>query len=215
MHALNGDLPSGSFGGRLGSFFYTTVRHTEFAPEWPITPDWAAVVRGLRGSLHLSQAQFATVCGLGRATVERWESRRTVPFRGDALQLLTLVKPHLDNPVQAGQALNAAAAVVLPKLTRPTARYTGRQLVALLKRANHDHTDLGRGLIGALLEAQILVAIEADGDELENTYLLLAGQVRADMAQPPWLVEMINDVQQLPNADRQLVASIARRLAGR
>ena len=188
---------------RFGPFYYATVHHTEFDPDWPIVTDWPEVIRGIRGSLHANQPDFAELCGLGRATVERWESKRTVPFRGDALQLLTVVRSNLNTPVQAGQALNLAAAAVLPHITRPTAQYVGRDITSWLKKTKHDHSDLARGLLQALSQARILVPIDPDGDELENLYFPLAGALRRPTKQPNWAHGLIGDLQHVSTGDRK------------
>jgi DNA-binding XRE family transcriptional regulator len=210
-HATNEDRRQGVKTSLPDSFVYATVPHTEFDPDWPIKPDWPYIVRGLRRALEASQVAFADLCSVSRPTVERWEAGSKVPHRGDALQLLKSVKRHLRTPIQAGQALNLAAAVVLPRLTRPTARYTGRQLVGMLKNQTGDHTDLGRSLLTALLSANILLAIDPSGDDLEDTFVLLAGQASVEVDQPPWLAELAQILRNASDSDRQLVLAIARR----
>lgn len=196
----------------LESYFYTTVYHSDFDPEWPISTDWPAVIRGLRGALGATQARFAEMCDIGRATVERWETGRMVPFGGNALKLLTLVSRHLITPVQAGQALNLAAAVVLPHLTRPTAEYAGLDLIAFLKSGKHDHTYLGPGLLSALVQARILLRVDIESDELEDTYFPLAARLRDDSALPEWAPRLIDDLLGVSDTDRKLVLDLATRL---
>ncbi|KAA1397783.1 helix-turn-helix domain-containing protein [Aeromicrobium ginsengisoli] len=196
-----------------GSFFFAAIYHTDFDPEWPIPTDWPAVVRGLRGSMGVSQAEFAEVCRLGRATVERWESGRSVPFRGDALTLLTLVRPNLKSPIQRGQALNLAAAAVLPQLARPTAEYLGTHVAGLLRSREHDHSDLGPGLLSALVESRILVTLDPSGNELEDSYIPLAYHRQASSDVPEWAPGLIRDVESLSSNDRRTVISLVKRLA--
>jgi transcriptional regulator with XRE-family HTH domain len=197
---------------KFDSYFTLTVIHSDFDPDWPITTDWPAVTRGIRGSLSLTQADFADLLGLGRATVERWESGRTVPFRGDGLQLLTMLRPHLQTPLQAGQALNVAASVVLPRITKPTAEYTGQYIANLLKSGKQDHSDLGAALLNAMETSRILVAIDPTGDELENTYFPLAARLRPQSDLPPWAVELVAILEQGTVADRRLVLDLVKRL---
>lgn len=196
-----------------GTYFFATIFHTDFAPDWPIASDWPAVIRGLRGSFGLTQAEFADLCGLGRATVERWEADKMTPFRGNALELLTLVRPHLRTPLQAGQALNLAAAAVLPHLTRPTSEYTGRDVVAPLRSGTHNHLDLGPALLNALETARILIVVEPGTDELDTVYFPLAGHLRDNSSLPAWAGSIVDDLARLSTADRKLVAILASRLA--
>lgn len=199
--------------GQFESFFVTVVLFTDFDPEWPISTHWPYAIRGLRGSMGKSQAEFAVLCGLGKATVERWEAARTVPFRGDALQLLTLVRPHLDSPIQAGQALNLAAAAVLPRITRPTAEYTGTSIAGMLVSGKHDHTDLARPLLQALVDSRILVPIEPGGDELADTYFPLAGRLHHNSDLPSWAHQLVDDLLAASQPDRKLVLALAKRIA--
>jgi len=74
--ALECRLPSGERcrASRVleGPVWLVLLRHRlphRFDPDWPIVTDWPAVIRGLRGSLHSSQPEFAELFGLGRATV--------------------------------------------------------------------------------------------------------------------------------------------------
>lgn len=205
------DYPA-SESGNYDGYFYTTVLHSDFDPEWPITTDWPSVVRGLRGSFGLSQAAFATMCGIGRATVERWEAGRMVPFGGDTLTLLTQVGPRLESAIQAGQALNLAAAVVLPHLTRPTAEYQGRDLVAFLNDGKHDHRYLGRGLLNALVASRILVPLHFEDDELDDSYFPLAARLRDPVGLPEWAPGLIDDLLAARESDRALVLELAARL---
>lgn len=213
-HLANDAAKGARWDDPFGSFYFTTIHHTDFDPDWPILTDWRAVVRGLRGTLHLSQQGFADLCGLGRATVERWETNRAVPFGGNALQLLTIVRPSLTTPVQAGQALNLAAAAVLPHLTRPTARYLGQEIASWLRRDKHDHRDLTHALLEALVTARILVPVGLDDDELEKRlYLPLPGQLRRPVDQPSWADGLVSDLQEATDDDRQLVIDLAHRFA--
>ncbi|MCR1785922.1 helix-turn-helix domain-containing protein [Nocardioides carbamazepini] len=211
-HANHRNGRSGRGSDAFESYFYATVFHTDFAPEWPIATDWPAVVRGLRGSFALAQTDFAELCGLGRATIERWESGKVTPFRGDALQVLSLVRPHLCTPVQAGQALNLAAGAVLPHLTRPTSEYLGADVVAPLCRDGHNHSDLGPAVLSALESARILVVLDPGSDELDTTYFPLVNRPAADGHDLQWAQGILKDLAKLSNADRQLVARLARRL---
>jgi transcriptional regulator with XRE-family HTH domain len=210
---LSGRGPGGSSASRFESFFITVVLFTDFDPVWPIKTNWPYAIRGLRGSMRKSQIEFAELCGLGKATVERWEAGKTLPFRGDALQLLTLVRPHLHDPVQAGQTLNLAAAAVLPHITRPTAEYTGAHIVRLLSSGKHDHTDLARPLITALVDSRILVPIDPGGDELADTYFPLAGRLHQHNDLPPWAHQLIDDLAAASDSDRAFVLDLAKRLS--
>lgn len=193
-------------------WFVLTVNHADFDPEWPITTDWPTVVRGIRRALGRSQADFAQLLDVGRATVERWETGRTIPFRGQALQLLTLVRPQLTTELQAGQALNLAAAVVLPHVTRPTAEYTGAFIAGLLKEGRHDHTDLAPALLNALTDARILVAIDPGGDELKDTYFPLAARLVNPSGLPGWALKLVDLLEGAADDDRALVIALAHRL---
>jgi transcriptional regulator with XRE-family HTH domain len=201
--------------GTYDAFFYTTVYHSDFDPEWPITTDWPTVIRGLRGSFNVSQHDFAHMCKVGKASVERWETGRTIPLRGDALQLLSLIRPVLQTPLQAGQALNLAAAAVLPHLTKPTAEYMGTDLLKLLRSGKNDHSYLGAALISALVNARILVPLNFDDDALNDTYFPLAARRRVDHQSPDWASGLIDGMSALGSADRDLVLALVRRLAPR
>jgi transcriptional regulator with XRE-family HTH domain len=198
--------------GTIDSYFLTTVYHSDFDPEWPIATDWPAVLRGLRGSMHMSQVSFAETFGLGRATVERWEAGKSVPFKGDARQLLTLVRSHLATPIQAGQALNIAAAIVLPRLTKPTAEYVGRELLASLTVGKHDHAYLGPGLLDALVTARVLVPLHYADEPMDDTYFPLAARLRDSTNLPDWASPLIEDLLALTREDRELVTALVGRL---
>jgi transcriptional regulator with XRE-family HTH domain len=199
--------------GTIDSYYFTTVYHSDFDPEWPIATDWQAVIRGLRGSFHMSQARFAETFGLGRATVERWETGRAVPFGGDALQLLTLIRSHLVTPIQAGQALNLAAAVVMPRLTKPTAEYVGRELLAVLTVGKHDHAYLGPGLLDALVTARVLIPLHYADEPMDDTYFPLAARLQSQKPLPGWAPQLIEDLLTMAPKDRELVTDLVARLA--
>jgi len=210
---LSGRGPGGSPAGQFESFFITVVLFTEFDPVWPIKTNWPYAIRGLRGSMRKSQIEFAEMCGLGKATVERWEVGKTLPFRGNALQLLTLVRPHLHDPIQAGQTLNLAAAAVLPNITRPTAEYTGASIASLLASGKDDHRDLARPLITALVDSRILVPIDPSEDQLAATYFPLAGRLHQHSDVPSWAHQLIVDLATACASDRSFVLDLARRLS--
>jgi hypothetical protein len=213
VHVASSRGPDLAHAEQFQSFFVTVVLFTDFDPEWPISTHWPYAIRGLRGSMGKSQADFASICGLGKATVERWEAARTLPFRGDALHLLTLIRPSLENPIQAGQALNLAAAAVLPGITRPTAEYTGAYIAGMLASGKHDHTDLARPLLQALVASRILVPIEPGGDELADAYFPLAGRLHNNSDVPSWAHQLVEDLGAASEPDRKLVLNLARRLA--
>lgn len=214
IHQVNeGPVPT-DWTAPFGSFFYRVRYHTDFDPEWPISIDWPAVIKGVRNSLHVSQAAFAQMCQIGRATVERWEKGTMLPFKGNAHQLLDLVRGHIVTPVQAGQVLNIAAAAVLPRLTRPTAEYKGREIANWLRSDRSDHSDLAYGLLGALTHARILIAIEGEDETLEDTYFPLAGRLHQPTEQPEWVARLLRDLGGLSPGDRRLVLAMTRRLAG-
>lgn len=197
---------------RFESYFYLSVNHSDFDPDWPISTDWPAVVRGVRGALGRTQAEFAGLLGLGRATVERWEAGTTKPFRGNGLELLTLLRPHLRTPVQAGQALNVAAAVVLPHITQPTAEYSGQSIANLLNQGAHNHADMGPALLNALSTSHILVAIDPTGNELEDRFFPLAARFRPTGDLPRWASDLIDNIIRLDDRDRRLVTDLVGRL---
>ncbi|UUW88652.1 helix-turn-helix domain-containing protein [Pimelobacter simplex] len=161
----------------------------------------------------MSQARFAEAFGLGRATVERWEAGKAVPFKGDALQLLTLIRSHLNTPIQAGQALNLAAAVVMPRLTKPTAEYVGRELLAVLALGKHDHAYLGPGLLDALVTARVLVPLQYADEPMDDTYRPLAARLRDQRSLPDWAGHLIDDLLTMAPGDRQLVTDLVDRLS--
>ncbi len=196
-----------------GLVYFKTAHHTEFAPEWPVATDWPLVIRSLRSSLGMTQASFAAAAEIGTATVERWETGRSVPFGGDALQLLSLAAPLVDEPVQRGQLLNVAAAAVLPRITRPTATYKGTEIVNWLRSGKHDHRSLGDALLHTLREARILVPVEETGNELvDDEYFPLAGNLRGAAEEPAWLPEFIRLGSRLETSDRQVIVHLMRRL---
>lgn len=58
-------------------------------------------VRNLRNELHMSQAVFASVCGVSNKTVEAWESGKNRPT-GPAVRLMGMIKENhklIDNMV--------------------------------------------------------------------------------------------------------------------
>lgn len=203
-------LPSDKYDG----YFYLSVNHSDLDPEWPISTDWPAVVRGLRGSLNKTQAEFAELLQLGRATVERWEAGTAKPFRGNGLELLTLLRPHLENELQAGQVLNVAASVVLPHITQPTAEYSGQYLARLLNDGKHHHDDLAPAMLAALSTSRILVAIESTGDELEDTYFPLAARLHPAGELPRWAADLVDRIMRLDRQDQGLITNLVQRLEG-
>lgn len=215
MQSMNLDEGHQSRDDPFVMFFFTSIAHTTFDPEWPIEPNWPAMVRGVRSSLGLSQAAFAERCGFGRASVERWETGQSAPLHGNALQLLSAIRPHLSGPLQAGQALNFAAAAVLPQLAQPTARYTGAQIKQMLRAGADDHTDLALNLLAALVDSHILVVVETGRDELDSLYIPLAGRLASEAHTPGWLPELREHAEVMTAKDRGLLLSLARRLARR
>jgi hypothetical protein len=118
--------------------------------------------------------------------------------------------------VQAGQLLNLAAAGVLPRLTRPTAEYSGIEIASWLRSGNDDHTDLADPLLQALVAARIIIPIAASGNgALGDTYFPLAGRFRDPAPLPGWAGALITDVESLTQQDRGLVQTLARRLAAK
>jgi hypothetical protein len=177
-----------------------------------MTTHWPYAMRGLRGSMGHSQSGFADGCELGQATVERWESGKAIPFRGDALKLLSQVRDHLEGPIQASQALNLAAGAVLPHITGRPPSTAAPISPKMLVSGKHDHRDLARPLLSALFDSRILVPIEPGGDELEDTYFPLVGRLHHTGELPPWAYDLVDALGSASDSDRSLVLDLVKRL---
>lgn len=198
----------------LAQFEISTIDHTSFAAEWPITPDSSAIVAGFRRSVGLTQAAFAQAISVSRVSVERWESGKIRPFRGDSLELLTALRPLATSPLSAGQLLNAAAAVVLPVLKRPTATYSGAFISDLLSSGRRRHSDLAPALLTALIDSKILapVADQNEGD-LDAEYIALAGVVAVGRTEHSDSEDVLRVARSLSAHDRRLWIELGERLA--
>jgi DNA-binding XRE family transcriptional regulator len=197
----------------LALIFARFVDHTDFEPTWPIRVDFQLVLRGLRRSLSMSQVAFAEACEVATATVERWEAGTTIPFKGDAIELLGRVRPHVTTPVQAGQLLNVAAAAVCWRLSQPTARYAGSEIATWLDGDSGSHSDLAEPLLEALIHSNILIPVDSAGHlRVDDDYFPLAGSLQAKPA-PAWHRELIQAARDLTDSDRQMVLTLIHRLS--
>ena len=199
----------------LGPFEILGPKHTSFAAEWPIRVDVPASIRGFRHALGLSQVRFAALVGEKRVNIERWEGGKSRPFRGHALSLLSLFRPHVDGRVAAGQLLNLAAAAVCPTMTRPGAIYTGHEIAAPLADKRHDHRDLLPALLSAFRTTEVLVPLEPDEEEeLGSRYLPLVGANLRIAGIEPWDADVRAVARRLAGEDRRLWLAIGQRLGG-
>lgn len=200
----------------LAQFELGYIDHSSFAAEWPIRPDVGTAIRGFRTVLGLSQVLFAERIGVSRVSVERWESGKIRPFRGDTLELLSLLRPLTDGPLAAGQLLNVAAAVVCPNLTRPAGTYTGEQLFAMLRHRRHRHDDLGPALISMLISSEILTSVDGDNEsDPENRYIPLVGIETLNRSGPDPMDDVMAVARQLSPPDRRLWLAVGERLAAK
>jgi transcriptional regulator with XRE-family HTH domain len=189
------------------------VRHGSFASEWPVTVHIPDAIAGVRHSLGLSQAKFASALDTTRLNIERWESGKARPFRGKVLPLVTMVRPLVDSPTTAGQVFNLLAAAVLPKITRPAGTYSRIQIQQMLLDPSGDHRDLADKLLELLIDSEILIPVDFD-DYSENAEFVPRVGIRAlDRQQQPWAIDLIASVSHLSEKDRTLVTSLASRLA--
>jgi len=195
---------------------FCVVDHTSFAADWPIRPDLGAVVAGFRRAAAMTQAAFAEAINVSRVSVERWEGGKAKPFRGDALSLLSALRPLAKCPLTGGQLLNAAAAVVCPQLRRPTATYTGAYIQNLLDQSRQRHGDLAPNLIAALIESKILAPVDdRNENDLDAEYIALAGVVAADRTSDAAFADVIRVARTLSPSDRQLWLDLGDRLSAR
>ncbi|MET8148011.1 helix-turn-helix domain-containing protein [Actinoplanes sp. NPDC049668] len=200
----------------LGHYEVYGPAHTSFDAEWPIPISMPASIRGFRHALELSQAKFAERIKVSRINIERWEGGQSRPFRGHALSVVDLLRPHAQNPLAVGQLFNVVAAVVCPTLTRPSAIYTGGQLAAPLAEGRMDHRDLAPPLIASLVAAEVIVALdEVHEDDPDGRYLPLVGAKIADTLIEPWDTEVRAIARNMSAEDRKTWFALGRRLASR
>jgi transcriptional regulator with XRE-family HTH domain len=196
----------------LGDIVITVPLHSSFTAEWPIPVDVPLALRGFRCALGLSQAKFAAALGENRLNIERWEGRKSRPFRGHALSLLPPLRRLVNGPLAAGQLLNFAAAVVCPRLTRPAATYTGHDIAALLVEKSLNQADLAPALLEAFVFSEVLVPIDDVNYGLDRRYIPLVGVSTLDRKAEPWETELRVVAQRLSPGDRKLWLAMGRRL---
>ena len=210
---------------RVGSFRFYTPLHTSYPAEWPIRPDIPRALKGFRAAIGFSQVKLADTMHTSRVSIERWEAGTARPFRGDTLTLLNALTTIFEAAAErgevngtlalqetAGQLLNFAAAVVCPLMTRPTATYLGRDLVAPLKGPSEV---LAHGLLNALLSGEVLANVDGSEDDLDARFMPLAGLHMTDHDTEPWEHEARALLRRLGPDDRRMVLGLARRLARR
>jgi transcriptional regulator with XRE-family HTH domain len=181
--------------------------------EWPITVHVPSALAGFRHALRLSQVKFAAAIGTARLNIERWESGKSRPYRGNMHPLLTDVRRLVDSPTAAGQFFNLAAAAVLPRLTRPAGTYHRSQIREFLVHREDDHSDLADNLLDLFVDSEILTAIDPDDSSEEAAFIPRIGVQVLDREREPWVVEVIAAAERLSDIDRKLWLSLADRLA--
>lgn len=208
----------------LSNFQIWTPLHTSYPAEWPIRPSIPYALKGFRAAIGFSQVKLADELHASRVSIERWEAGTTRPFRGDTVTLLNALIPIVEAlaergelnrvslPLAAGQLLNFAAAVVCPRMTRPTAAYIGRDIVAPLQGASQV---LAYGVLSALTSSEVLVSTDQSNNDMDARFVPLAGLHMTDHATEPWEHEARALLRRLDPEDRQILLSLARRLARR
>jgi transcriptional regulator with XRE-family HTH domain len=190
------------------------VLHGSLVSEWPITVHVPSALAGFRHSLGISQVKFADAIATTRLNVERWESGKSRPFRGNIYPLLSSVRSLVDSPSAAGQLFNLAAAAVLPRLTRPAGTYRRQQVREFLTNREGDHGDLTDKLLDLLVDAEILMPVDHDDSSEGAEFIPRVGVQLLDREREPWAAEVIAAAERLSAADRKLWLSLADRLAG-
>src|SRR5690349_12993448 len=61
-------------------------------PSASVPPHWSTILRGLRQARGVTQDGWATLIGVGRATVQRWERGEVTPSADAAEALLTVCR---------------------------------------------------------------------------------------------------------------------------
>jgi transcriptional regulator with XRE-family HTH domain len=190
------------------------VLHSTFASEWPVTVHIPSALAGFRHSLDLSQVKFAAALGIKRLNIERWESGKARPFRGNIHPLLTSVRSLVDSPTVAGQFLNLVAAAILPNLTRPAGTYRRGEITAMLVDAEGNHGDLAETVLDLLITSELLVPFDP-GDSSESAiFLPRIGVQTLDRHLEPWGPDVLAAAAKLSVDDRKLWLDLADRLAG-
>ena len=197
----------------VASYELGMVLHGSLVSEWPITVHVPSALAGFRHALGISQVKFADAIGTKRLNIERWESGKSRPFRGNMYPLLTAVRPLVDSPTAAGQLFNLAAAAVLPRLTRPAGTYRRGQIREFLTHREGDHGDLADKLLELLVDTEILTPIDPDDSSEEAEFIPRVGVQVLDREREPWAADVIAAAQRLSEADRKLWLSLADRLA--
>jgi hypothetical protein len=100
----------------------------------------------------------------------------------------------------------------MPRLTKPTAEYVGRELLASLKVGKHDHAYLGPGLLDALVTARLLVPLHYADDPMDDTFFPLAARLQNQRSLPDWASQLIEDLLTMAREDRELVTDLVARL---
>jgi hypothetical protein len=208
----------------LRDFWIQTPLHTSYPAEWPILPSIPRALKGFRAAIRFSQVKLADELHTSRVSIERWEAGTARPFRGDIITLLNALIPIVEAlaergelngialPEAAGQLLNFAAAVVCPLMTRPTATYIGRDIVAPLQGGSQV---LAYGVLSALTSSEVLINVDHADDEMDARFVPLAGLRMTDHATEPWEHEARALLRRLDPDDRKTVLGLARRLARR
>ena len=149
----------------------------------------------------------------GRLNVERWETGKSRPYRANLHPLLRVARPLVDPPTAAGQFFNLAAAVVLPRLTRPAGTYRRSQIRELLVNPESDNSDLTDNLLDFFVSGEILTALDPEDSSEEAAFIPRIGVQVLDREREPWLVDLIAAGEKLSDADRKLWLAFADRLA--
>jgi hypothetical protein len=123
-----------------------------------------------------------------------------------------MLRPLASGPLAAGQLLNFAAAVVCPRLTRPSAIYTGGEVAAFLREKSLNHADLAPLLLEALTSSEVLVPVDDPNEGLNMRYIPLAGAGVLDREAEPWEGELRATARRLNPDDRKLWLDLGKRL---
>jgi hypothetical protein len=77
----------------------------------------------------------------------------------------------------------------------------GEDITSWPKTGKHDHSDLGHAVLQALVQARILVPIDSEGDELEDTNFPLAGQLQPRPARNRPVASVVGRLAELDISD--------------
>ena len=158
--------------------------------------------------------KFAAALGTKRLNIERWESGKARPFRGNIYPLLTSVRSLVDSPSAAGQFLNLVSSAILPKLTRPAGSYRRDEITAMLVDAEGNHGDLADAVLDLLVTSELLMSLDPEDSSEGAIFVPRVGVQMLDRHLEPWGPEVLTAAAKLSVDDRKLWLNLAKSAPG-